>query len=65
VSGKKDKRNSIENCCYSQPTDNSCTEWWQIITVYANCPQKPLLCKTHDSSNYDATNMNFIAAKDW
>jgi len=29
-------------CCYSQPTDNSCTELWQIITVYANCPQKPL-----------------------
>jgi len=52
-------------CCYSQPTDNSCTELWQIITVYANCPQKPPLCKTHDSSNYDATNMNFIAAKDF
>jgi len=52
-------------CYYSQPTDNSCTELWQIITVSANCPQKPLLCKTPDSSNYDATNMNFIAAKDW
>jgi len=68
-------------CYYSQPTDNSCTELWQIITVYANCPQKPLLCKTHDSSNSrhlcilfyilcifyfkNATNMNFIAAKDW